>query len=61
MRNDYIQYLNDLHITDVDDLLQRFLLKEIDRQEFDMRIGEWAFSEQNFVKDKKIENLINNK
>lgn len=61
MRNDYIKYLSDLHIKEVDDLLQSFFRNEIERLEFDIQIIEWAFTESNFIKNEKIESLINNK
>jgi len=58
MRNDYIQYLSDLHIKEVDDLLQRFMRGELSRQEFDVQIIEWAVTETSFIKNEKIENLF---
>lgn len=58
MRNDYIQYLSDLHIKEVDDLLQRFMRGELSRQEFDVQIIECAVTETSFIKNEKIENLV---
>lgn len=61
MRTEYIQYLRDLNLKQVDELLDLYFEDQISVVEFDSQITQWAINERGFIKGQKIERLLEDK